>query len=211
MGESRSRAGLTRLALLGGLGIAVYLLAVRPWHLRWGATDEEVRRPLPGDDIVPQAQLLATRAISIHAPPAAVWPWLVQMGGYTRGGWYSYDRIDNGGARSASRIVPELQDLRVGDVMPTAPDGTGFVVERMAPERHLVMAIRRRTGTVTCAIVLDGVREGTRLIIRLRVHVRPTVRGLAFLVAMDVGDWVMMRRQLLGIRERVEQRALRPA
>ena len=109
---------------LGGLGLAVgefgtltvlaaYRRWIQPWQHRWGATDEEVRRAMPGDDLVPDAAS-TTRAITIAAPAEQVWPWLVQLG-YGRAGWYSYDWIDNDGQPSADRILPELQQLQVGD------------------------------------------------------------------------------------------------
>ena len=109
---------LGRLGLaVGALGmltvLAAYRLWIQPWQHRWGATDAEVRRAMPGDDLLPDAAS-TTRAIAIAAPPEQVWPWLVQLG-YGRAGWYSYDWIDNDGRPSADRILPELQQLRVGD------------------------------------------------------------------------------------------------
>src|SRR5512133_2653607 len=81
---------------------------VRPWHMRWGATVAEVAAAMPGDDIVHRAQFNATRAITTEAPPAQVWPWTAQLG-YRRGGFYTYDLIDNAGERSADRIIEEYQ------------------------------------------------------------------------------------------------------
>jgi hypothetical protein len=150
----RRRTRLTASALAAG---AVYAVVVRPWHLRWGATGEEVTADLPGDGIVERPHLCATRAIDIVAPPEAIWPWLVQMGGYTRAGWYSYDHVDNAGRPSADRIILELQRLRVGDVLPTAPNGEGFTVERLVPNRHLVMAIHNPHATTSVACVLRPV------------------------------------------------------
>ena len=92
--------------------------------------------PLPGDEVIADANAGETRAITIAAPPDAIWPWLVQMG-YGRGGWYSYDAMDMEGA-SAFRIEPELQELKVGDVVPTHPAG-GFVVSSIEPNRSLVL------------------------------------------------------------------------
>jgi hypothetical protein len=89
------------------LGIAAgYVFAVRPRLVCWGATAEEVRRPFPGADLVPGGSRSATMAVTIDAPPSRVWPWLVQMG-VDRGGWYSWDRLDNFGRRSAERILLE--------------------------------------------------------------------------------------------------------
>jgi hypothetical protein len=187
-------------AVAGGYG-----LLLRPWHLRWGATGEEAARGMPGDDLVCRPQLVATRALTIAAPPEAVWPWLVQMGGYTRAGWYSYDRIDNAGRTSAWEIRPDLQDLAVGDVMATMPDGRGFAVRAIDAERSLVLAIDAPKAAISTAMTLEPVEPAaTRLVIRLRQRA-PTWRGWPFLAAMDAGDFVMMRRMLLGIRDRAER------
>jgi len=96
-----------------GLGVAISELARRRM-LRWGATEEEVREPFPGEGIVPGGYRGATMGVTINAPPSAVWPWLVQMGG-DRGGWYSWDRLDNGGRPSATQVHREWQHLAVGD------------------------------------------------------------------------------------------------
>jgi uncharacterized protein YndB with AHSA1/START domain len=204
-GRSRGRQAALRVLLAAGLATGVYGLAVRPWHLRWGATDAEIARPMPDDDLVDRPQLNATRAITIDAPPYEVWPWLVQMGGYTRAGWYSYDRIDNAGRPSAWRIHPELQHLEVGDILPTDPDGRGFEVHAIDPERSLVLGIHAPDrALISTAITLQPQRGGrTRLVFRLRQRA-PSWRGWPFLAAMDIGDVVMMRRTLLGIRARAE-------
>jgi hypothetical protein len=117
-------------------GAIVYQRVVRPWWQTWGIDQRDVVRPLPGDDLVPGARTIDTRSIEIDAPPADVWPWLVQMG-YGRAGWYSYDAIDMVGA-SSRRIVPEWQTLGVGDVVPTHPGG-GFEVRRLEAGRALVL------------------------------------------------------------------------
>jgi hypothetical protein len=118
------------LVAAGAVGLAAYVVAVRPWHLRWGATDDEVQRPMPGDELVPDPKVNATHAITIDAPAVAVWPWLVQWG-YQRGGFYSYDWIDrtlgSEGVASVDRILPEHQHLEVGDPVLVAPDN-GFTV-----------------------------------------------------------------------------------
>ena len=204
--RSRGRhVGLKALAT-AGLVAGVYGLLVRPWHLRWGATDAEVARPMLGDDLVEHPQLSATRAITIDAQPSRVWPWLVQIGGYTRAGWYSYDRIDNAGHTSAWEIRPELQHLEVGDILPTGPDGRGFEVRAIDPERSLVMGIDVPGAVLlSVAITLEPVDgDRTRLVVRLRQRA-PSWRGWPFLAAMDVGDFVFMRRMLLGIRARAER------
>ena len=93
------------LASLGAisLGIGAYLRFIRPWQLRWGATDEEVARAMPGDDVVKHPTFDATRAVTIQARPEEIWPWLVQMG-VKRAGWYSYDWLDNLGTPQCRAI-----------------------------------------------------------------------------------------------------------
>ena len=112
------------LAVASAAGFAAYVFAIRPWHRRWGATDAEVSGSMPGDDLVEGANFQTTRAIDIDAPLEAVWPWLAQIG-QGRGGFYSYDLLENLmglDIHSADRILPEFQDLRVGDVIPIEPD-----------------------------------------------------------------------------------------
>lgn len=184
---------------------AAYAL-YRRWQLRWRATAAEVAAPLPGDGIVGVPWFSATRALTINASPGQVWPWIVQMGGYSRAGWYSFDRFDNGGRPSAWRILPELQHLAVGDVLPTSEDGSGFVVESIDPGHSLVLAIRRPDAVVSATFVVTAESPGrTRMLTRLRFAVRrPTPLALAWAAAMDVGDFWMFRRMMLGIRERAE-------
>ncbi|HEY3311816.1 MAG TPA: hypothetical protein VGK00_09270 [Anaerolineales bacterium] len=101
---------LAVLALFGVV-MALYLFWARPYQLRWGATGEEINRPMPGDEINPNPTFLATRAITIDATPEKIWPWLLQMG-YGRAGFYAYDIFENIGSprgiRSADYIVPEF-------------------------------------------------------------------------------------------------------
>jgi hypothetical protein len=111
---------LRRAASVGALLPWAYVLIARRWHLRWGATDEETRKALPGDELVPRPVAEMTRALTINAPAREIWPWMVQMraGG---GGLYSYDWLENLaglGIHSTDRIVPEYQDLKEGDVFP---------------------------------------------------------------------------------------------
>jgi len=111
------------LAVLGVVLFGVYLRFIRPWQLRWGATDEEVARAVPGDDVVKSPTFNATRAVTINAQPEEIFPWLVQIG-FKRAGWYSYDWLDNAGIHSAEHILPEFQHLAVGDMIPMTTGGT---------------------------------------------------------------------------------------
>ena len=105
------------------------------------ATSEEVRRPLPGDGVIPHPLVSATQAITIDVSPDQVWPWLVQMG-CDRAGWYSYDFLDNAGRHSASTINPAWQHLAIGDVMPAVPgDRESFVVIDFTPYKMLLLGV----------------------------------------------------------------------
>ena len=189
-------------AVAAGL-VGVYVKVVRPWANRWGATDEEVARELPGDAIVPGAGYRATRAITIHAAPEDVWPWLVQMGS-GRAGWYAYDRLDNGGKPSAREVVPWLQDLRVGDLVPMSTSReVGPRVVEIQPFRRMLWA----TGDeFTWEWVLEPAGEGTtRLVSRIHEAYPPVVSArMLYAIVASTGDVLMARRQLRGIRIRAE-------
>lgn len=197
--------GAPAVALLGATALAVgYAKVYRPWQLTWGATAEEVRRALPSDPLVPQPTFNATRAITIGAPPQRVWPWLVQVG-VTRGGWYSYDLLDNLGRPSARRVIPELQHLAAGDVVPMSPDGKqGMTVLSVDPPQSMVWGT---PGETTWAWQLDPLPGGaTRLISRIRMRYRWLSPSIAFSLLVEVADIWMMRRMLLNLRDRVEAR-----
>jgi hypothetical protein len=133
------KSSIRRVA--GGLALCgAYALFVRPRLLRWGATKAEVRAPFPGADLIPGGARGATMATTIDAPPARVWPWLAQMG-CDRAGWYSWDRLDNGGIRSAERIHPEWQETKVKDKLASTPGG-GAWFEVAALERERFLALR---------------------------------------------------------------------
>jgi hypothetical protein len=181
----------------------------RRWHQRWGATDDEVRASMPGDDLIDDVAYLATRAITIDAPAEAVWPWLVQVG-CLRAGFYADDLLDNLGHPSARTIVPELQHLEVGQWVPMSPtpsDTTAFRVAGFEPNRWLLWHQPLSTWSWTLTELPGG---RTRLVTRLRIHLdwhHPAIS--AFSVALnELGDFPMMRRMLLGIRDRAEAAAL---
>ena len=135
------------LDALSGLPLFATAPLCRRRHLRWGATDDEVRGPMPGDDLVPRASFNATRGITIAAPPQKVWPWIVQMG-YKRAGFYSYALLDNAGHESPSVVLDEFQDPQVGDWMPmsgTVNETTAFRVP--ATRRKLSRPTRGSCGT----------------------------------------------------------------
>jgi len=196
----RARAGLGLLVIAAGA--AAYVKVWRPWQLSWGATDEEVARPLPGDEMVLVTTFNATRAISIGAPPERVWPWLVQVG-TKRAGWYSYDLLDNLGHRSARRIIPELQGLAAGDVVPMSPDGKqGINVYSLDAPHSMVWGT---PGDTSWVWQLDRQPDGTtRLITRIRSRIRWTPMSIAFSGLVELGDFWMIRKMLHGLQERAE-------
>ena len=190
------------LAAFGTVAVlGAYRLWVQPWQHRWGATDEEVRRGMPGDDLIPDAAS-TTRAISIAAPPEQVWPWLVQLG-YGRGGWYSYDWIDNDGQPSADHILPELQQLQVGDQILMLPD-MGPRVREVEPNRYLV-AGDQKDGTWCLALYPAAL--GCRLVSRWRVDWPLTPATAFWILLSDPGAFIMERKMLKGIRSRAEATA----
>jgi hypothetical protein len=119
-----------------GTAIGVTVTRVQRWRSTWGVEPGEATKPLPGDDIVPNAMGGETRGITIDAPPEAIWPWLVQMG-YGKAGWYSWDQLDQKG-QSITEIVEAWQTLAVGDIVPTHPGG-GFEVAAIDPGHSLVL------------------------------------------------------------------------
>ncbi|MGO8860841.1 MAG: SRPBCC family protein [Acidimicrobiales bacterium] len=196
------------LALAGGAAIAAYPLW-RTWCLTWGATGEEVTRTLPGDDLLVEPDLVSTRAIWVNAPADAVWPWLAQMGA-GRGGVYTYDWIENIlglGIHSVDVVLPEFQDIKLGDAQRLGTNGPVLRVAVVDLERALVF--RSDDGKWVWAFCLVGAGARTRLISRNRIATRnvswPT-RAL-YRYVMEPGSLVMERKMLIGIRERSERMA----
>jgi hypothetical protein len=172
------------------------------------ATDEELARELPGDQFIGYPLGIATHAVTIFKPARDVWPWLVQMGA-GRGGWYSYDRLDNGGHSSATRIVPELQAVKVGMVFPALPGVQGtFELELLDPGHALVLVAAGRRGPLTSwAFVLEEPAPGvTRLIVRARIAYRPMKLPAAIGLGVMRGvHFIMERKQLNTLVARAER------
>ena len=201
------RRVLRTLVAIGLLAVT-YQRLLRRRVLNCGATAEEVAMPIAGDGLLPDAEMVATRAITVHAPPSAIWPWLVQMG-VGRGGAYTYDWIEQLlglDMHSADRVIPELQNLAVGDVLPMRPNDPGMRVEVLEPER--AMSARSEDGSWVWSFALVPANASTRLISRNRGRVRTPAERVG-MAAMEVGSLVMERRMLAGIKERAEALALR--
>lgn len=179
--------------------VASFHFVYRPWQMNWGATSEEISRPMPGDEIVGAPNFDATRAVTVEAPAERIWPWIVQIG-YRRAGFYSWDILDNDGVASAERIMPEYQGLRLGDVVPLSAS-SGARVALIEPPEQLLLVFQSDTAA-TWAWGLYPIDAGrTRLVSRLRVR----LPRLATRVMLDAFEIVMMRKHLLGIKRRAER------
>jgi hypothetical protein len=181
--------------------ILLYFAWLREWQMNWGATDEEVIRYMAGDELIEDPSFNATRAVEINATPEEIWPWIVQMG-YKRAGFYSYDNLDNAGIPSAERIIPELQNVKVGDTL------VFLEVVVMEPNRSMLWVF---TGGpwrgATWSWGLYEADDGrTRLISRLRQKFTVDSFGAVIGRALiDIFEILPMRKCLLGIKSRAEK------
>jgi len=195
-------AGLT--AGTAALGIPLLL---QRGLLNWGASPAEVTRRLPGDHLLPNAGVVSTRAITIAAPPGAIWPWLVQMGS-GRGGAYTYDWIENLfglGMHSADRVLPQFQNLKAGDEIPLGPDRPMMRVEVLDPGH--VLTVRSADGNWVWIFAIFPQGRTSRLISRNRIATPSALTRLLYLGVMVPGSLVMERKMLIGIRYRAERLA----
>ena len=182
----------------------------RPWYSAWGSTADERRRALPGDDIVPAPKMVSTRAITIHAPAAAVWPWLAQMR-QGRGGLYSYQKLENLARcdmHNADAIHPEWQSPVVGDKVRFGPEPYPFqYIRAIDPGRTLVLgsALDETRTPASWVFHLEPREDGTRLIARSRNGYEPGLMNTLIWRGMtDPIFFVMERRMLIGVRDRAE-------
>jgi hypothetical protein len=207
---------------------AVYMAAaivLRPLFMprlrRWGATGEEAGRSLPGDDLVLQPRAGYTQAITVRAPVAAVWPWLVQIG-QGRGGFYSYELLENlvgCDIHNADRILPEFQDLRPGDGVRLHPKVPAIPVAAVEPQQAILLCSSEPIGqksdrtagpaeyfATTWLFYVEALADGrTRLISRYRLGYTPRFgNDLAYRGFVEPISTVMQRRMLLGIKARAE-------
>jgi proline iminopeptidase len=215
--------GAWRAALVGAVMVTAYEWVARPYFNTLGATPEELRATYSGDDLVPGGRRGSLMATTIPAPPRDVWPWLVQMG-CDRAGFYSWDRLDNGGRQSAERLHPEWQDLAVGDRIASVRDGsTWFDVAVLEPERALVLRASMSLPRPRC---FDPRAETPRMFTdgTWGFYLRPTPDGGTRLVVTgkDRGNppwlqhagnwlfwhpahWIMQTKQFAGLRRRARR------
>jgi hypothetical protein len=195
------------VAAMGAGALAAYVLGLRPWHLRWGANEEEAREPLQGDELVPHPNVEATHAITIEAPVEEVWPWLVQIG-QDKGGFYSYAWLENlvgCRLRNADSVVPEFQQLQVGDAVRLHPKAPPLPVLICEPPHALVLG--SNTGSPgTWGFYLREVDEQTaRLVIRGRGEWGTGLfNWLVAYAVFEPAHFIMERKMLLGIKRRAE-------
>jgi len=214
------RKALVRAAVLAAAA-GGYVAQLRPRHLRFGATHEEVQRPLPGDDLIKDAKVQATRAITIDARPDDVWPWIIQIG-QDRGGFYTYDWLENFfalGIHSTDRIIHEWQHREIGDFVSGGAWGhAGWYVMEVRPPHVLVLqAGDERTGrpaqadeppmgTFSWAFVTEERDGQTRLLVRARYgYTRWVARPIVEFA--EIADFIMTQRMLRGIKNRGERTA----
>ena len=210
--SKRMRATATVAGLAVAAGLGAYPVFFRRWCLTWGARPGEVSRKLPGDELLAGAGIVSTRAITIGAPPAAVWPWLVQMGS-GRGGVCTYDWIENLFGlqmHSTRRILPQFQDVKSGDEFPLGPGRPAMRVAVCDPERTFTLQFA--DGNWVWIFALFAEDGQTRLISRNRIAQPEAWPARLFsMLVMEPGSLVMERKMLLGIKERAENLARGPA
>jgi hypothetical protein len=203
----KTRPGLTfAVGAAATLAPAAYIAFFRRRCLNWGARADEVAAKLPGDELLADPGLVTTRAITVHAPAGAIWPWLAQMGS-GRGGAYSYDWIENLlglNMHSASQVLRQYQDIKVGDELPLGRPDAAMRVEVADPPRALAVRSTDQNWAWIFALLPEG--DSTRLISRNRIATKvmsPPSR-LFYLLFMEPGSLVMERKMLLGIKRRAE-------
>ena len=206
--DSRMARSFSVLAVMVIL-ITVYLFFIRPSQLRWGATTDEMKRSMPGDDLVANPNFVATRAITIRGRPEDIWPWIAQMG-FDRAGYYGYDLIENIGSktgiRSAKSIVPDLQHPKTGDVLPISKVAH-LTFGQIEPNQFLIWQSEAvpHDGAFTWA--LYPVDEShTRLVSRIRLRYHFASSALMLDLFTEFADHVAVPKILAGVRDRVEGR-----
>jgi len=192
--------------LAAGLAVGLtagYLRVGRERVLNWGASDVEVDARLPGDELLEDADGVSTRAISIAADPDAVWPWLVQIGPYPRGGAYTYDWIENLlglDMHSVDRVLSEFQEPEIGE---TIEFGSNAMRLELC-DRPRAVAWRSLDQNWVWLFHLERTAFGTRLLSRNRFSL-PTLAGRIGMLLLEPGSLIMERKMLLGIRDRAER------
>lgn len=197
---------VSKLAAAAAL-IALYWFPVRRWFSRWGTAPEELTRAMPGDALIPDPTEVSMQAVTVDAPPEDIWPWLVQMG-YQRGGLYSYDWLDRLfgflDRPSATSILPEFQQLAVGDKVPWGHD-TEMTVGVVEPPRALALSYEVGGFMWVWQFGLYPVDDRrTRLVTRGTERVPNSLLWWLGMRIMEPASFIMTRRFLFGVKERSE-------
>ncbi len=183
--------------------VVTYLFVIRPWHLHWGATQQEVMLEFPGDSIVHKPDFNATRGITIHSTPELIWRWIIQIGS-KRAGWYSIDWMDNGGIKSSDKILPELQKIEVGQFIPFTPDQKNGMWVKDFKEYEYILWVDKE-GKATWLWYLYPIdKTRSRLVTRLRTKYNWKGIWIIYYILYDIGDIIMMSKCIKGIKKRAE-------
>ena len=184
------------------LVIISYVFFVRPYHMRWGATEEELTMPLPGDVFIHPDAIISTRAVTINASASEIWPWVVQIG-QDRGGFYSYEWLENifaADMHNTERIIPEFQQLRVGDRVSMQKEGPASAVTLIETERALVLD----EGWTFYLQPIDV--HSTRLIMRYPWDFENNqINKFYYFIIFEPAHFVMETGMMLGIKQRAER------
>ena len=181
----------------------IYIIVIRPNHLRWGASTDEVNLNLPGDEMVNKPDFNATRGITIESTPEEIWKWIIQIGS-KRAGWYSIDWMDNGGTPSATEIIPEFQEIHKGQFIPFTPDQkNGMWVNDYSSFKYILWTDKAGKASWLWYLIPVG-DNATRLITRLRTKYVWTSLWIIYYLIYDVGDIIMMKKCMKGIKQRSE-------
>jgi hypothetical protein len=227
--STRSSASLraTGVAVSAATLLAGYWFTIRPWHLRWGASDADLSRRWPGDELVPNPRARAVRAVTIDAPPDDLWRWIMQVG-RDRGGFYSYTWLENligADIRNVHHLIPELPERRPGDTVWMGPEHrfggqARMVVGAIVPKRAMVLVAPQDAESALAggpapegvwSFVIDPVSDVESRLVMLSVSGEPVrFSRLSQLVFWEPAHFVMERRMMLTIKRLAERAAARP-
>jgi len=183
--------------------VVTYLFVIRPWHLHWGATQQEVMLEFPSDSIVHKPDFNATRGITIHSTPELIWRWIIQIGS-KRAGWYSIDWMDNGGIKSSDKILPEFQKIEIGQFIPFTPDQKNGMWVNDFKEYEYILWVDKKGKATWLWYIYPVDKNRSRLVTRLRTKYNWKGIWIIYYILYDIGDIIMMSKCIKGIKKRAE-------
>ena len=184
--------------------VVTYLLVIRPWHLKWGATKEDMMLELPGDSIVHKPDFNATRGITIHSSLEVIWQWIIQIGS-KRAGWYSIDWMDNAGIKSSDKILPEFQKIEVGQFIPFTPDQKNGMWVKEFKENEYILWVDKEEKATWLWYLYPVDKTRSRLVTRLRTKYNWKGIWIIYYLLYDIGDIILMSKCMKGIKKRAEK------